>query len=90
VQIVAVSFGEPDVTSTWVAEEKFPFEVWTDDARTLATAYGASPDADDGYPKRITVILDASGAEVLRYDSVSVRTHPEDVLADCKILFGSP
>jgi len=35
------------------------------------------------------VILDARGREVMRYDDVSVGTHPAEVLEDCRALFAA-
>ncbi len=87
-QIVGVSFDEPEVNQAWAEEEGFSFDLWTDDDRTLALAYGAATSASQPYASRKTVILDAEGELVLVYDSVSVSAHPADVLEDCQILFG--
>ena len=90
VEIVGVGFSSPQSTASWVAEEGFPFEVWTDDDKTLALTYGAVSSASASIPSRITVLLDAEGELVLEYtDSINVGTHPFEVLEDCEALFGS-
>lgn len=83
-RIVGVSFGSPEVTARWVEHEKFPFEVWTDTDRQLALAFGAVDDAQQNYPRRITVVLDANGKVILEYRSASFLTNPEDVLTDLR------
>lgn len=39
-------------------------------------------------PRRVTRVLDADVQVVLAYDQVSVGTHPQDVLDDCRERFG--
>ena len=43
---------------------------------------------DQNTPRRVTRVLDAEGRVVLSYDDVKVGTHPEEVLQDCRALFG--
>jgi peroxiredoxin len=88
VQIVAVGFDPPGRNAAWAEEEGFPFEVWTDESRALALAYGAVSSASASFPARLTVILDADGNQLLEYQVTSVGTHPGQVLADCEVLFG--
>jgi peroxiredoxin len=89
VDIVGVGFSGPDSTSTWVAQEEFQYDVWTDDdARTLALHYGAADSAGALYPSRITMLLDREGDLMLKYTvDVRVGTHPDRVLEDCIRLF---
>jgi peroxiredoxin Q/BCP len=89
IQIVGVSFAEPETNMSWVEDQSYEFEIWTDDERALALYYGAIDDAEDLAPKRHTKILDASGTLVLEYvDSVGPDAHPQQVLEDCQALFG--
>lgn len=84
-----MGFDSPAENQAWAEEEAFQYELWTDDDKTLALTYGAADDADQGYPYRITVLLDAEGDLVLEYlEDVVVGTHPQDVLEDCEKLFG--
>ena len=87
--IVGVGFDSPAVNAEWAAEESFLFELWTDGDRQLADYYGAVSGPDQGRPSRVTKILDASGVLVLEYnEDVVVGAHPDEVLTDCKLLFG--
>ena len=84
VRIVGVSFDPPADTARWVEHEKFPFEVWSDESRALALAFGAADSAEARAPSRVTVLLDAEGKVLLRYGSVWVTSHPQDVLEDAR------
>ncbi len=87
--IVGVSFAKPEKNREWSQHEGFQFPLWSDEDKALALHYGAVSGKLSPMPSRITVVLDAQGQQVLRYDDVSVGTHPADVLADCKALFGA-
>ncbi len=85
-RIVGASFDPPSSTKPWVEKEHYPFEVWTDSQRTLATALGC--EGMMGFPARKSYLIGADGTVLLQYGSVSVGSHPEDVLADAQRLFG--
>ena len=85
-----MGFNDPQSMASWIEDESFPFEVWTDDNKTLAYTYGAISSKSASIPSRVTVLLGADGQLLLEYmDNISVGTHPSEVLADCEILFGS-
>ncbi len=86
--IVGVSFNKPEKNRGWAEAEGYPFPLWSDDDKALALHYGAVGNKLMPVPSRITLILDAQGQLVLRYDDVNVGTHPGDVLDDCRALFG--
>jgi peroxiredoxin len=77
-----VSWGVPEDAAKWVESQRFGFEVWSDKDRTLSQTYGAA--GARPFPARVTVVLDAQGALLLKYDSVDVGTHPQDVLDDLR------
>ena len=85
---MGVSFDAPDRNANWAADEGFQFELWTDDDRTLAVAYGAASSSSARFANRVTVVLDADGNQLLEYEVSSVGTHPAAVLEDCELLFG--
>lgn len=88
-QIVGVSFDAPTKNQAWAEEEGFRFDLWSDDARTLALTYGAASDGSQGSASRITVLLDPLGDLALVYaDGIDVGTHPDEVLHDCQVLWG--
>ena len=87
--IVGASFNKPSANATWVAEQSYQYEVWSDTNHQLAEHY----DAEGGLlpvPQRVTVILDAKGALLLEYRSGTGSSgHPQDVLEDCQALFAN-
>jgi peroxiredoxin len=88
--VIGVSFNAPARNKAWSDHEKFPFEVWSDTAKTLALAFSAVSSRLSPVPSRVTVLLDEKGDVVLQYmKGIEVGTHPADVLADCKKLFGN-
>jgi peroxiredoxin len=89
VEIVGVSFDDPEVNRAWAEEEGFPFELWTDStSRTLALTYGAADDIGAPFADRVTMLLDADTVLLLEYLDVSIATGPQETLDDCTVLFG--
>jgi len=86
---VGVGLDTPSTNQAWAEDEKFQFELWTDDDKTLGVTYGALSSTSDNSVNRVTMLLDEKGELLLEYtDSIDVGTHPDDVLEDCQILFG--
>jgi len=88
VQIVGVGFDSPSANAAWAADEGYLFELWTDDDKTLALAYGAVPSASATFPGRITVIIGPDGEQVLEYAVSDIGTHPAKVLEDLTVIYG--
>lgn len=87
VEIVGVSFTDLQTNQEWAARLEFPYEIWRDDQRQLATYYDSVDGPDSKYPKRRTRVLNAEGKVVLEYnDKIIVGAHPADVLDDVKML----
>lgn len=86
--IVGVSFDDYETNEAWAEEEAYLFELWTDDDKTLALAYGAASSASASVASRKTMLLDANGDLLLEYLSVSPSGHAQQVLEDCQTLFG--
>ena len=90
VRIVGASFDSPEANSAFRDKYSFEFELWSDLERTLAIFAGAAKEPSNRNARRVTIVLDAEGALVLRYDSVAnVLGHPQAVLDDCRGLFNS-
>ena len=87
-QIVGVGFQEPSTNASWVAEEGFQYEIWTDTNRELALHYGAASSSSSNFASRVTRLLDEDGNLLLEYNNVDFGTNPRLVLDDCKLLFG--
>lgn len=86
--IVGVSFDSTAANAAFREAEGFRFELWSDTERTLAMYYGAASSPTQATASRVTRLLDATGALLLEYDEVSPATHPQEVLEDCRVLFG--
>jgi peroxiredoxin len=85
-----VSFNDPSANQSWVDEQGYQYEVWTDTNKTLAVHFGAASSASAFVPSRVTVILNAQGEVEAVYDPVSnIGDHPGQVLEDCRTLFGN-
>ena len=83
-----MGFGPTPVNADWVLKEGYQYEVWNDLNKTLALHYGAISSAFEFFPQRITRLLDADGTVIVEYNNVQVDGHPEQVLDDCKAIFG--
>lgn len=87
VEIVGVSFTDLATNQEWAERLAFPYEIWRDDERALATYYDAVDGPDTKYPRRRTRVLNAEGKVVLEYnDKIIVGAHPADVLEDVRML----
>lgn len=83
-----MGLDEPEVNLAWAEEEKFTFELWTDDDRVLGTTYGALTGERDSSVARVTMLLDTDGSLLLTYtENIVVGTHPGQVLEDCEALW---
>jgi peroxiredoxin len=90
VQVVAVGFESPEANAAWIADAKFPYEVWSDDTRALALHHGAATSADQVKATRLTFLLDDEGVVVLEYlDSQDFGAPPLRLLDDAESLWGS-
>ena len=87
-QIVGVSFDDPDENASWAEDEGFTFELWSDDDKTLALYYGAASSENAVVADRVSKLMEEDGTLILEYVDVSTGTHPDQVLADCQALFG--
>ena len=80
VEVVGVSFDQPEANAAFVAGEKLPFRLLSDDG-TLAVAVGAAT-ASDQAARRISYLVGADGKVLRVYTSVNPATHAGEVLAD--------
>lgn len=87
--MVGVGWANPDSTAPWVENEGFQYEIWTDQDKELSLYYDAASQSSF-VPDRVTRILDSDGTLVLEYNDIgfAITAHPNDVLEDCKLLFG--
>ena len=89
VEIIAVGFDSPAANQAWAEDQSYLYEIWSDDDKTLALAFGAAASASQSFPGGVTVILDENGDVWLGYNvGADIPTHPAEVLEDCERLFG--
>jgi len=89
IEIVGVGFGDPEGNATWVADQGYQYEIWSDTEKTLAVYYGAANSTSAIYPNRITRLLDTQGHVILEYNDVDAGTSPNQILSDCQAIFGN-
>ncbi len=77
-----MSFDTVAENAAFAQKYQFPFLLLCDTSRAIGLAYGACDDAQAGYAKRISYLLDEQGKIQKAYESVSPRSHPAEVLAD--------
>ena len=77
-----MSFDTVAENAAFSQKYQFPFLLLCDTSRAIGLAYGACDDAQAGYAKRISYLLDEQGKIQKAYESVSPRSHPAEVLAD--------
>ena len=87
-QIVGVGFDSPSRNAAWAENEGYLFELWTDDDKTLALAYGSISSDSARFPGRITVVIGPDGEQVLEYAVSDLGTHPAQVLEDLTAIYG--
>jgi peroxiredoxin Q/BCP len=80
--IVGVSCDTPAENRAFREKFDFPYDLLCDEDRTVSMTYGAAESADQGYPARISYLLDPDGRVAKAYPKVDAASHPEQVLQD--------
>ncbi len=84
-----MSFAEPSDNRTWIDDQGYQYEVWTDSGRTLSSTYGAVTSTEQQFPSRVTKIIDSNGVLILEYNDAGFLRNPQNVLEDCQALFNN-
>jgi peroxiredoxin Q/BCP len=82
VEVLGVSFDSVADNAAFARKYDFPFPLLCDTTRELGLAYGACDNAQAGYARRISYLIDENATILKAYDSVSPRSHPAEILAD--------
>lgn len=77
--ILGCSFDAPEANKAFRDKFDFPFDLLSDPGREMSIAYGAA-DSESPRPKRISVLIDATGKVARRFDKVTPADHPDEVL----------
>lgn len=81
-EVLGVSFDSVADNAAFARKYDFPFPLLCDITRALGLAYGACDNAQAGYARRISYLIDENAKILKAYDSVSPRSHPAEILAD--------
>ena len=79
--VVGVSCDSPADNRAFRDKFAFPFDLLSDEDRSVSMRYGAAEDADQKYPKRISYLIDPEGRIARVYAKVVPAEHPDEVLA---------
>ncbi|HXQ20050.1 MAG TPA: peroxiredoxin [Candidatus Acidoferrales bacterium] len=82
VEVLGVSFDQPQDNARFVQEQQFPFRLLSDRERTLAVAVGAADSTQQPVARRISYLVGADGKVLRVYGAVTPATHAEEVLRD--------
>ena len=82
VEVLGVSFDQPQDNARFVQEQQFPFRLLSDRDRMLAIAVGAADSAQQPVARRISYLVGADGKVLRVYGAVNPGTHAEEVLRD--------
>lgn len=77
-----MSFDSPEDNRAFAEKFEFPYALLSDEDRVLALAYGACESPQDGYAKRVGVVLNADGSVLKYYPQASANSFALDVLKD--------
>lgn len=80
--VLGISFDSPDDNRAFQEKFSFPYDLLSDEDKSVGIAYGAAADADAGYPARISYLIDPEGKIAVAYETVVPAEHPDQVLAD--------
>ena len=84
VAVYGVSFDPPADNARFVAAERFPFKLLSDDQRTLAVQVGAADSPSAPVARRISYLVGPDGVVLAAYDNVQPSTHARQVLGDVR------
>lgn len=78
-QILGVSFDSVKSNAAFVAKERFPFPLLSDERREAALAYGAADSPGARSARRISYVIDEKGRIAAAYPAVSPASHAREV-----------
>lgn len=88
-EVVGISFDPPEANRRFAERYGFSFRLLSDEDRRVGEAYEtkrAPEERGAGSPKRRTYLIDPEGVIRKAYRVTDVDAHPEEVLADLRVL----
>ena len=80
--VLGISTDKPDANRKFKAKYEFPFDLLSDEDKSVSLAYGAVEDTDARSAKRISYLIGPDGKIRKAYATVKAADHPEQVLGD--------
>lgn len=80
--ILGISFDKPQANLKFKQKYEFPFDLLSDEDKSVGVAYGAADDASARSATRISYLIDPDGKIAKVYPKVKPAEHPDEVLAD--------
>jgi peroxiredoxin Q/BCP len=87
--VVGISFDSPEDNAAFRSKFDFPFDLLSDQDRSIGTVYGVLRSHDDpfaDYPKRISYLIDPEGTIAKAYEVSDPAGHGTEVLVDLAAL----
>lgn len=84
VEILGVSFDEPEKNARFVKTHAFPYRLLTADSET-AMEVGATSSPQQKYARRISYLVGEDGRVLRSYGTVMPSSHADQVLSDLKM-----
>ena len=82
--VLGISFDPPADNAAFRSAHDFPFDLLSDEERTVGNLYQAvrDPNSYTDYPKRISYLIDRAGIIQRTYEVRDPGGHADEVLAD--------
>ncbi|HUI25244.1 MAG TPA: peroxiredoxin [Candidatus Kryptonia bacterium] len=82
VEVLGVSFDQPEQNARFVREQQFPFRLLSDSQKKLAMFVGAADSVLQPTARRISYLVGADGRVLHAYNAVIPSAHADEVLRD--------
>ena len=79
--IAGVSFDPPAKNRAFREKHAFPFNLLSDEDRSVSMSYGAAKKPRQWFARRISYLIDPEGCIARVYEKVRPGKHPDEVLA---------
>lgn len=80
--VIGASFDGPIENNKFREKFDFPFDLLSDEDKSVAISYGVIESTEAKYPKRVSFLIDTNGKIAAIYEKVTPAEHPAEVLRD--------
>ncbi|QDU67597.1 Putative peroxiredoxin [Planctomycetes bacterium Pla86] len=79
--MLGISFDTPAENAAFAEKFGFPYPLLSDETREVGLAYGACDSKGDGYPRRLTFVIDADGLLIESIETKDPAGQADDLAA---------